>query len=103
MAAKTANLRTFAEGKECQIRIYGVCNHDDNTTIWAHYRLGGVAGMGEKPPDLCGSLCCSACHDVIDNRVKSDLSRVQIESHMLHGMVRSLKIIDENYMLVGRE
>ena len=59
--------------------------------------------MGQKPPDLCGSLCCSSCHDVIDGRKKTDLTRVQIESHMLHGMVRSLKIIDENYVLVTRE
>jgi len=103
MPAKTANLRKFAKGKECQVRIYGVCNYTEETTIWAHYALGGVSGMGMKPPDLCGSLCCSACHDVIDGRVKSDLSRVQIESHMLHGMVRSMKIIDENYVLVTRE
>ena len=103
MAQKTANLRKFAQWKDCQVRIYGVCNHNNETTIWAHYRLGGVAGMGQKPPDLCGSLCCSACHDVIDGRRKTDLDKIQIESHMLHGMVRSLKIIDENYVLVTRE
>ena len=38
-----------------------------------------------------------------DGRKKTDLTRVQIESHMLHGMVRSLKIVDENYVLVARE
>jgi len=97
-----ADLRKFARNQECQIRIYGVCNGNPETTIWAHYRLGGVAGMGQKPPDLCGAFCCSSCHDLIDSRVKSDLTRVQIESHMLHGLVRSLKIVDEKYKLVRR-
>ena len=96
------NLRQFARNQECQIRIYGVCNYNIETTIWAHYRVGGVAGMGLKPPDLCGSFACSDCHSVIDFRVKSDLTRVQIESHMLHGMVRSMKIIDEKYKLVPK-
>jgi len=58
--------------------------------------------MGLKSPDLCGALACSGCHDVIDGRVKSDLTRVQIESHMLHGLVRSFKLIDEYYKLVKR-
>jgi len=96
------NLRKFARNQECQIRIYQVCNYDPETTIWAHYRLGGIAGMGQKPPDLCGAFACSNCHDCIDGRVKSDLTKVQIESHMLHGMVRSLKIIDEYYELMKR-
>ena len=96
------NLRQWAAGKDCQIRIFGVCNYDSAKTIWSHYRLGGVAGMGQKPPDLCGSLCCSSCHDVVDGRVKSDLTRTQIESHMLHGMVRSFKLIDQDYKLVPK-
>lgn len=99
----SVNLRQFARGKDCQVRIYGHCNYDPATTIWAHFRVGGVAGMGQKPPDMCGSLCCSACHDVIDGRTQSNLSRIQIESHMLHGMVRSLKLIDEQFELVPRD
>jgi len=58
--------------------------------------------MGQKPPDICGAFCCSNCHRVIDGVDKSDLDRIQIESHMLHGMVRSLKIVDESYKLVPR-
>ncbi len=96
------NLRKFARNQECQIRIYQVCNYDLETTVWAHYRLGGVAGMGLKPPDLCGAFACYNCHQVIDGHVKSDLTKVQIESHMLHGMVRSMKIIDEQFKLVKR-
>lgn len=96
------NLRKFARNQDCQIRIFQVCNYDPETTIWAHYRLGGVAGMGQKPPDLCGAFACYNCHQVIDGHVKSDLTRVQIESHMLHGLVRSLKLIDTTHKLVER-
>ena len=96
------NLRQLARGQECQLRAYGVCNGDPATTVWCHVRLGGVAGMGQKPPDLCGFFGCSSCHDLADYRVKSDLTRVQIESHILHAMVRSLKIISESFELVPK-
>ena len=96
------NLRKFARNQECQIRIFGVCNGNPETTVWAHFSLCGVSGMGLKSPDICGALACSSCHDVIDGRAKSDLTRVQIESHMLHGLVRSLKIVNEHYELKER-
>ena len=91
------NLRQFARNKPCQVRIYGVCSYDDAQTVLAHLRVGGVAGMGQKPPDLAGVHCCGPCHSVIDGRTKTDLTRVQLESHMLHGLVRTLKIVSEEY------
>ncbi|MCB7129981.1 MAG: DUF1364 family protein, partial [Candidatus Brocadiales bacterium] len=39
------DLREFAEGKECQLRLIGICNFDPATTVLAHVRRGGVAGM----------------------------------------------------------
>jgi len=96
------SLRTFARGKDCQLRIYGVCNYDSATTVLAHIRLGGVAGMGLKPPDMAAVLACSKCHDVIDGREKTDLTRTQLDSHILHAMVRTLKIIDGDYKLVKK-
>ncbi|HCB7200209.1 TPA: DUF1364 family protein [Escherichia coli] len=33
-----ANLRKEARGRECQVRIYGVCNGNPETTVLAHYR-----------------------------------------------------------------
>ncbi len=34
-----ANLRKEARGRECQVRIYGVCNGNPETTVLAHYRM----------------------------------------------------------------
>ena len=96
------NLRQFARGQDCQLRIYGVCNYNPETTVLAHLRVGGVAGMGQKPPDIAGVLACSACHDAIDGRRKTDLRRVQLEAHMLHGLVRTLKIVAEQYDIVKK-
>ena len=89
------NLRKFARGKPCQVRIIGVCNHDTEKSVWAHCRLGGVAGMGQKPPDLCGAIACSDCHDVLDGRHTRDLTQLALESYWLHGMNRSMALVSK--------
>ena len=63
-----ANLRKEARGRECQVRIYGVCNGNPETTVLAHYRMAGICGTGMKPDDLIGAWACSACHDEIEQR-----------------------------------
>ncbi len=55
-----ANLRKEARGRECQVRIYGVCNGNPETTVLAHYRMAGICGTGMKPDDLIGAWACSA-------------------------------------------
>lgn len=60
------NLRKLAQGKPCQIRLTGVCNHDAKTTVLAHVRLTGISGMGIKAPDLLGAWACSSCHAYVD-------------------------------------
>lgn len=82
------NLRKKARGQECFVRIPRVCNFDPETTVLAHIRRGGVAGIGQKPPDICGVACCSACHDVIDARNKVGFA--QIDGYILEGLNRWL-------------
>ena len=62
------NLRKEAKGRECQVRIVGVCNGNPETVVLAHYRMGGLNGMGMKPDDIFGAWACSACHDAVDGR-----------------------------------
>ena len=59
------NLRKNARGRDCMVRIGGVCNHNPETVVLAH--LGG-GGMGAKRHDLHGAWCCSNCHDALDGR-----------------------------------
>jgi len=96
------NLRKFAEGKECMLRIYGHCNGDPATTVLAHIRRANVAGYGQKPPDLCAVLACSSCHDAVDGRVKTEYTAIQMDSYILHGMCRTLELIDKQYKLVPK-
>ncbi|KJV08031.1 hypothetical protein VZ94_00995 [Methylocucumis oryzae] len=49
------------------IRIPGVCNRNNETTVLAHLNGGGV---GAKKHDLFAAFACSACHDEIDRRTR---------------------------------
>ena len=64
------NLRDAARGRECQVRIPGVCNFDPATSVLAHARLAGLTGTGMKAPDVMAAIACSACHDEIDRRTR---------------------------------
>lgn len=67
------NLRKAARGRECTVRLPGICNHNSETTVLAHLRRAGIAGMGQKPVDLCAVRACSSCHDAIDGRANARL------------------------------
>ncbi len=59
------NLRKQARGKPCLVRLPGICTFDDERTVLAHIRRGGVCGTGMKPHDLSGVRACDRCHDAI--------------------------------------
>lgn len=65
-----SKLTKEANGRDCQVRINGVCNHNPETTVLAHYRMAGTCGTGIKPNDLQGAWACSSCHDEIDRRTR---------------------------------
>jgi hypothetical protein len=60
------DLRKYAQGKPCMVRLAGVCNGNPETTVLAHVRLIGISGMGLKAPDILGAWCCSSCHYMVD-------------------------------------
>lgn len=83
------NLRKLAKGKECQVRIVGVCNGNPETTVLAHYRLSGLCGMGMKSPDAIGAWACSDCHDAIDNRAKTPYDYEHLRLYHAEGVFRT--------------
>lgn len=85
-------LRKMARGRDCQVRIPGVCNFDPETTVLAHYRLAGTCGMGIKPHDLIGAWACSSCHDEIDRRTRRIDADAAALAH-LEGLIRTLVIL----------
>jgi len=84
------NLRKQAKGRDCMVRLPGICNHNPETTVLAHVRLAGVSGMGMKADDLFGAWACSSCHDAIDRRAHTDLDRDYVRLAHLEGMVRTI-------------
>ncbi|MDG6340404.1 DUF1364 domain-containing protein [Glaesserella parasuis] len=64
------NLRKEAKGRECQVRLPGVCNFNAETSVLTHYRMAGLNGVGQKPDDIFGAWACSACHDECDRRTR---------------------------------
>lgn len=76
------SLRTIAAGKECYLRLPGICNYDTTSTVLAHIRRGNTAGGGMKPADINGAPLCSACHSVYDG-ARSTYTRVELDAEML--------------------
>lgn len=65
------SLRQSARGETCTLRL-SCCNGDPSTTVLAHIRAFGWAGMAQKPPDFLAVFACSACHDALDRRSSAE-------------------------------
>ncbi len=80
-----SKIRKSANGKDCLVRLPGICNHNPETTVAAHIRIAGLCGVGIKPSDLLTVRACSACHDEMDGRTRqmtNDLKTLYIaEAH----------------------
>ena len=63
--AHMSKLRKSAKGRECQVRMGGICNGNPETVVLCHLNGGG---MGTKHPDLFAAFACSSCHDEADGR-----------------------------------
>ena len=87
------NLRKLARGRECMIRLPGICCRDPATTVLAHVRLAGVSGIGLKADDALGAYACATCHDAVDRRSHLDLERDYVRLAHLEGVVRTIAIL----------
>lgn len=85
---RQSKLTKTARGRECQVRIPGICNGNPETTVLAHYRLAGTCGVGSKPSDLQGAWACSACHDAIDGRSRA-VTRDEARQLHAEGVMRT--------------
>ncbi len=79
-----------AKGQDCEIMIPGICNHNPETTIFAHLSGGG---MGMKTNDIHGAYACSSCHDAIDGRTKTEFTYYNLKFYHYEGMVRTQEIM----------
>lgn len=89
---RQTKLTKAARGRECQVRIPGVCNGNPETTVLAHYRMAGTCGVGSKPNDLQGAWACSACHDACDGR-RRDIGRDEARQYHAEGVMRTQALL----------
>ncbi|NUU68448.1 DUF1364 domain-containing protein [Enterobacteriaceae bacterium BIT-l23] len=87
-----ANLRKAARGRECQIRIPGVCNGNPETSVLTHYRMSGTCGVGCKPDDTQGAIGCNCCHDAVDGRIKTPFTHDELRLMHAEGVLRTQAI-----------
>lgn len=87
------NLRKYARGQNCQVRL-ACCNHDNATVVLAHFRLIGISGLGLKSPDIIGAWCCSACHTYVDTH-KDDATQLSFS----HGVFRTINALIEDGLI----
>lgn len=85
-----------ARGKNCEVRIPGACNFNEETTIPAHLNGGG---MGTKHDDIFISYCCSSCHLVLDGQVKSAFSQTELKLMHHEGVVRTQYLLLEQGLI----
>lgn len=94
------DLRQLAAGRECFLRLPGVCNYDPTSTVLAHIRRGNTAGGGMKPADINGAPLCFACHQAYDGVTRTSYSRVQLDAEMLRAHVTWLDWLWKNEIII---
>ncbi len=86
---KQTALTKAARGRDCLVRLPGICNGNSETVVLAHYRLAGICGTSIKPHDLIGAWACSACHNEIDRKTRL-MDHQTARLYHLEGMVRTI-------------
>ena len=94
-----SKIRKSARGQQCQIMLAGICNHNPETVVLAHYRMAGTCGMGMKPSDIQAAYACSRCHDASDGRLKTDLSPDELQTAFAEGVMRTQQILIKQGLL----
>lgn len=87
------NLRKYAKGKPCMIRLPG-CHYNDETTVLCHHR-GPSTGMGAKEPDVIGAWGCCNCHSLVDGRsvLPEGWTRENVKNAFADGILRTIKML----------
>ena len=94
-----SKIRESAKGQNCTVRLVGICNHNPETVVLAHYRMAGTCGMGMKPSDIQAAYACDICHSAVDGRLKTDLSRDELQTAFAEGVMRTQQILIKQGLL----
>jgi hypothetical protein len=87
MASK---LTKAARMQECTANIHPHCNYNAETVVFCH-APSEDKGWGIKSPDWWGGDCCYDCHAALDDRITSDLSKLDKAEIWLRVIFRTQK------------
>lgn len=97
-----SKITASAIGESCTVRIPNICNHNVDTVVAAH--LSGVRfghGFGHKVSELHIAYCCSACHDALDGRIKTEYSKDELKLFHLEAVIETqIKLIKKGLVSV---
>lgn len=85
------DLRKFARGHICQVRLPNICSHNPESVVLAHFRLAGISGLGLKSPDLLAAHACAACHAYVDSHKDAETQLA-----FAHGVLRTIAVLIED-------
>ena len=94
------NLRKLARNQPCTVRLTSICDGGGETSVLAHIRRCGNAGMGQKPSDMTAVIACDRCHSVIDGRAGKLRAN---DSDILDALARTHEIWRQMGITVGRD
>lgn len=93
-------IEKLARGKDCYMRLAGICNGNPETTVLCHIRRGNVGGFGIKPPPICAVPMCFDCHNAYDARIRTRYTREQLDAEALRGLVQWLDFLWKHELLI---
>ncbi len=86
-----------ARGQVCTLALPGICRSRTDTVVWCHspYIEDGK-GTGIKAHDALGAYGCVDCHDALDGRRKTDISRDEMRDYFHRALKKSLILMWRN-------
>lgn len=92
---KSRKIRQSAKGRNCTLRIPGICNHDSGTVSLCHLN-SNQKGAGNKSHDIHSIIACNKCHDWLDMRgnewMRTDLLELNREAEKLRALLETQDI-----------
>jgi hypothetical protein len=85
-----SKLTKAARGQECTIQLFPYCEHNPETTVFAH-APSDDKGMSTKSPDWWGADSCYTCHSIVDGRRRTDIDAEEIKAAHIRGVYRTIK------------
>ena len=100
MAVKSTKIRQSALGESCTLNIFGVCNYNPETVVLCHFPSESK-GIGKKSDDISAGYGCSACHDAVDGRNRSEEFRAHADQYMRQSIYRTQRrLIDKGLLVI---